>query len=145
MPSAKQGSCECHFLKSFATRGMNPRSTHCETDALTTTPSRRLIEVRLNNIIYLITWSRKCDQVSNLYKKLNLLKISDIYKLGLSKFMHQLSRSGTPPVFENYFFKFEQSRSYDTRQLKRNTFCPVLTNQLCIISWQFGDLNYGLQ
>ena len=44
MPSAKQGSCGCHFFKVFwyySTRGMNPRSTDCEADALTTTPSRR--------------------------------------------------------------------------------------------------------
>ena len=37
----KQGSCEYHFLKSFGlTRhgDLNPRSTDCEADALTTTP-----------------------------------------------------------------------------------------------------------
>ena len=36
--------------------------------------------------------------------------------------MHQLSSSETPPIFDNYSFKIEQSHSYDTRQLKRNTF-----------------------
>ena len=44
MPSAKQGSYRYHFFKVFwydSTRGMNPRSTDCEADALTTTPSRR--------------------------------------------------------------------------------------------------------
>ena len=41
--SAKQGSCECHFLKSFDVtrlRERNLRSTDWEADALTTTPSR---------------------------------------------------------------------------------------------------------
>ena len=45
MLSAKQGSCEYHFFKVFwydSTREMNPRSTDCDADALTTTPSRRL-------------------------------------------------------------------------------------------------------
>ena len=47
MLSAKQGSCEYHFLKSFGmTRlGMNPRSTDYNVEALTTTPSRRLSTV----------------------------------------------------------------------------------------------------
>ena len=43
MLSAKQGNCKYHFLKSFGmTRlgEMNPRSTDCEANALTTTPSR---------------------------------------------------------------------------------------------------------
>ena len=48
MPSAKQGSCGYHFLKVFwydSTRGMNPRSTDCDEDALTTTLyyKRRLV------------------------------------------------------------------------------------------------------
>ena len=70
-----------------------------------------------------MTWNRKYDQVGNLYKKINLLKLNDIYKLELSKFMHQLlSRDETPPVFDNNFFIVKQSHSYDTRQLKRNTY-----------------------
>ena len=61
----------------------------------------RLIEVRLNIIIHFMTWSRKYDHVSNLYKKLNLVQSNNIYKLEVSKFMHYLSRSKTPPVFNN--------------------------------------------
>ena len=40
--SANQGSCKYYFLKSFGmTRlgEMNPKTTDCEADALTTTPS----------------------------------------------------------------------------------------------------------
>ena len=39
------------FFKVFwydSTRGMNPRSTDCEADALTTTPSRRSVEVNIS-------------------------------------------------------------------------------------------------
>ena len=45
MLSAKQRSCEYHFLKSWydSTREMNPRSTDCNADALTTIPSRRYL------------------------------------------------------------------------------------------------------
>ena len=43
--SVKQGSCEYHFLVLWydSTWGTNPRSTDCEADALTTTPSRLLM------------------------------------------------------------------------------------------------------
>ena len=49
------------------------------------------IVLRLNNIVRIMTWSRKFDHVSILYKQLKLLKLEDIYKLKLSKFMHQLT------------------------------------------------------
>ena len=49
MTSAKQRSCEYHFLKSFGiTRQgeLKPRSTDCEADTPTTTPSRRKVRRR---------------------------------------------------------------------------------------------------
>ena len=47
-----------------------------------------------------MTWSRKFDHVSILYKQLKLLKLDDIYQLELSKFMHQLNCNMTLKVFE---------------------------------------------
>ena len=47
------------------------------------------IVLRLNNIVRIMIWIRKFDHVSILYKQLKLLKLEDIYKLELSKFMHQ--------------------------------------------------------
>ena len=47
MQSAKQGSYRYHFFKVFwydLTRGINPRSTDCEADALITTPLRRFLK-----------------------------------------------------------------------------------------------------
>ena len=41
------------------------------------------IVLRLNNIVWIMTWSRKFDHVSILYKQLKLLKLEDIYKLEL--------------------------------------------------------------
>ena len=58
------------------------------------------IVLRLNYIVRIMTWSRKFDHVSILYKQLKLLNLQDIYKLELSKFMHQLNRNMTPKVFE---------------------------------------------
>ena len=47
-----------------------------------------------------MTWSRKFDHVSVLYKQLILMKLEDIYKLNLSKLMQQLNCNMTPKVFE---------------------------------------------
>ena len=60
MPSVKQGS----YYDS--TRGMNPRSTDYEVDALTTTPSRRLALVlpmndTLTNLLVLVGGNSKQD------------------------------------------------------------------------------------
>ena len=65
------------------------------------------IVLRLNNIVRIMTCSRKFDHVSILYKQLKLLKFEDIYKLELSKFMHQLNCNMTPKVFEENVVKLE--------------------------------------
>ena len=48
------------------------------------------IELKLNNIVRTITWNKQFSHVSQLYKKMNLLKLKDVYKLKLAKFMHKL-------------------------------------------------------
>ena len=60
---------------------------------------QKKIVIRLNNIVRVMTWSRKFDHVSILYK-LKLLKLEDIYKLELFKFMHQINCNMTTKVFE---------------------------------------------
>ena len=47
------------------------------------------LSVRFNNIICSMTFSRKYSLMTPLYKTLNVLKLNDIYKLGLAKFMFQ--------------------------------------------------------
>ena len=88
------------------------------------------IVLRLNYIVRIMTWSRKFDHVSILYKQLKLLNLKDIYKLELSKFMHQLNRNMTPKVFEKNFVKLENVHSYSTRQKTKN-------------NWLFEVLNCG--
>ena len=76
-----------------------------------------------------MTWSRKFDHVSILYKQLKLLKLEDIYKLELSKFMHQLNCNMTPKVFEKNFVKLESVRSYSTRQKTKNNYFLTWVNK----------------
>ena len=84
---------------------------------------------RLNNIVRIMTWSRKFDHVSILYKQLKLLKLEDIYKLELSKFMHQLNCNMTPKVFEKNFVKLESVHSYSTRQKTKNNYFLTRVNK----------------
>ena len=67
------------------------------------------IEVKMNNIVRTITWNKKFTRVSHLYQNLNLLKLNDIYKLELAKFMHKLYNNNLPIVFQNRFAKIEKN------------------------------------
>ena len=87
------------------------------------------IVLRLNNIVRIMTWSRKFDHVSVLYKKLKLLKLEEIYKLELSKFMYQLNCNMTPKVFEKNFVKLESVHSYSTRQKTKNYYFLIRVNK----------------
>ena len=96
----------------------------------TATYSRRKeIVLRLNNIVRIMTWSRKFDHVSIRYKQLKLLKLEDIYRLELSKIMHQLNCNMTPKVFEKNFVKLEREHSYSTTQKTKNTYFLTRVNK----------------
>jgi len=53
----------------------------------------REIEIKMNNIVRTITWNKKFTHVTQLYKKLYLLKLKDVYKLELAKLMHKLHKN----------------------------------------------------
>ena len=57
------------------------------------------VEIRLNRILRVITNKSKYTPVGMLYKSLNILKVTDIYNLELSKFMHQLKNNKLAHVF----------------------------------------------
>ena len=66
------------------------------------------IEVKMNSIVRAITWNKEFTHVSYLYQNLNLLKLNDIYKLELAKFMHKLYNNNLPIAFQNRFAKIEK-------------------------------------
>jgi len=80
----------------------------------------------MNNIVRTITWNKKFAKVTQLYKKLNLLKLKDVYKLELAKFMHKLHNNKLPIIFQNNFSKTENIHSHKTRKSsnKANYFLP---------------------
>ena len=78
------------------------------------------INVRMNNIMRTITWNKKFSHVSHLYKKLNYLKLNDIYRLELAKFMHKICKNKLPIFFQQRFNKIELVHSHQTRKRFQN-------------------------
>jgi len=62
----------------------------------------------MNNIVRTLTWHKKFSHDIQLYKNLNFLKLNDIYRLELAKFMHQLYNNKLPKVFTNKLTKLEK-------------------------------------
>ena len=75
------------------------------------------INVRMNNIVRTITWNKKFSHVTYLYKKLNYLKLIDIYHLELAKFMHKICNNKLPLLFQQRFIKIKLVHSHQTRKL----------------------------
>ena len=74
------------------------------------------LSVRLNNIICTITFSKKSSHITNHYKNLNLLKLNDIYKLELAKFMYNLHHGTLPKSLYDLFIKLSAIHNYSTIQ-----------------------------
>ena len=79
------------------------------------------IEVRLNRIIRIATFSSINTPINTMYKQLNILKISDIYHLELGKFMYQLYPDRLPAVFAQLFTLTLTLTLTLTQKNKRNT------------------------
>ena len=54
----------------------------------------------INNIMRTITWNKKFSLISYLYKKLNYLKLNDIYRLKLAKFMQKICNNELSLLFQ---------------------------------------------
>ena len=67
------------------------------------------------NVLLVLMFHKKVAHVTKLYKKLNFLKIKDVYKLELTKFMHKLFNNKLPEMFQNSFTKIVNVQNYETR------------------------------
>ena len=74
------------------------------------------IEVKLNNIVGTITKNKKFSHVRFLYKKLNFLKLKDVYELKLAKFMYKFFHNKFPNVFKTKFIKLTNVHFHETRK-----------------------------
>ena len=80
------------------------------------------MNVRINRIIRVLSSSSLYTPVSSLYKKLNLLKLEDLYKVEQGKFMHLYYNKKTPKICNNFFQKITEINSYHTRQVSDSKF-----------------------
>ena len=68
-------------------------------------------------------------------KNMEILKIPDIYRLELGKFMHRAQSKDLPQNFNAYFTRIESMHNYNLRSIKRNTFYSRSTNIAKYKSW----------
>ena len=80
----------------------------------------REIKVKLNNITLTMTWNKKCSYVSQLYKKLGFLKLHDVCKLELAKFLHKLFKNKLPNLCNYNFTTIDKIHDYATRKPSRS-------------------------
>ena len=66
------------------------------------------VNVRINRIIRALSSSNLYTPMSSLYKKLNLLKLEDLYKVELGKFMYLYYNKKTPKIFNSFFKKITE-------------------------------------
>ena len=79
----------------------------------------------MNYIVRTIIWNKKFFHVTHMHKKLNYLKLNDIYHLELAKFMHKICNNKLLLVFQQRFNKIELVHSHQTRKLTNlNYFFP---------------------
>ena len=74
----------------------------------------QVLQNKVLRIMNKITWR---DRVTNnsLYLSDKILKIADVFKLELGKFMFKYHVRALPEIFNNYFLLLEQIHNYDTR------------------------------
>ena len=124
------------FVYSRLTYGITARGTAAKNQL-------REIEVKLNNIIRTMTWNKKCIHVSQLYKNLGFLKLHNVYKLELAKFMHKLFKNTLPKLCNYNFTTINKIHDYATRKPSRsNYFFLESLNLLDRIKSNLKVLNY---
>ena len=80
------------------------------------------IDVRQNNILRTISWSKKYDHVSKHYKSFELLKLQDIYELELEKLMLKTVNNKLLLNVIKNFTALQDVHSYHTQQTKNSIF-----------------------
>ena len=75
------------------------------------------LQILQNKVMRIINRTTAEDHVKNnaLYQKLKFLKIDDVYKLELRKFLYLYHVNDLPEIFETYFLSIDHAHHYNTR------------------------------
>ena len=80
------------------------------------------LQLSQNKAMRAITKQRWSDRITPIYRRLQVLKINDLYKLETAKFMHQFSDKSLPASFEKYFTRTTFIHCHSTRTSERNDY-----------------------
>ena len=82
--------------------------------------------------MHAITKQRWSDRIKPIYRRLQVLKINDLYKLKTAKFMHQFSDKSLRASFEKYFTRTTFVHCHSNRTSERNDYFlpPFSTSRL---------------
>ena len=72
--------------------------------------------------MHAITKQKLSLRITPIYRRLQVLKINDLYKLETAKFMHQFSDKSLPASFEKYFSRTTFVHCHSTRTSERNDY-----------------------
>ena len=73
------------------------------------------LNILQNKTVKLIDGGNYLDRATPYYTKLNILKLPDLYKLEIAKFVHRLMHNTLPQSFSNFFIKEDQVNNHTTR------------------------------
>ena len=80
------------------------------------------LQLSQNKAVSAINKQRSSDRITPIYRRLQVLKINDLYKLETAKFMHQFFDKSLPASFEKYFTRTTFVHRYTTRTSERNDY-----------------------
>ena len=100
----------------------------------------------MNDILRAINFSSSYQNVNNVYKNFKLLKLQDIYRLELAKFMYKLEHNKLPNLLNNNFVKITNHHKYGTRQaITSYYFLPRVGKKITQNQLLLEDQNYKVQ
>ena len=74
----------------------------------------RPVQVLQNPIVKYMTFRNRTSSASNIFKLLNIIKVSDLYQLNLEKFMYKYNADILPSSFDNFFSKLYNIHDHST-------------------------------
>ena len=80
------------------------------------------LQLLQNKVMRAITKRRSSDKITPIYRRLQVLKINDLYKLETLQFMHQFPDKSLLALFEKYFTQTTFVHHYSTQTSERNDY-----------------------
>ena len=87
------------------------------------------VQILQHRAVRFMSRTPRYTKLDTAYLNLRLLKLHDIYKLQLTKFMLSYEKGTLPPFFLNYFQSTNRTHNYPTHFANTNTYRPIRCNK----------------